>query len=297
MNRGWLPIIFVAVVIFTAPPVAYFVAPINTAAVPQKFTVEKGQGMREIANALDEEGLIKSPSIFILYSIASGSAGKLKAGVYELSQAMNVFKIVDALRAGPKEDLVILVKEGDTLAEIEARLVKAGIIKARALSRYPGKSLEGFLFPDTYRFFPNSPVDSVVKKFFSNFYKQAVPVLTQKYDQQPTTNNLSIYEKLIVASILEKEVPFHDDRKLVAGLLYKRLKIGMALQVDSAPWTYEHSGLPPKPIANPGLDAIRAAANPTASEYFYYLSDPKTHKTIFSETFDEHVANKRVYLR
>lgn len=285
----WLPIILVAIVIFVAPPAAYFMAPVNTSAAPQKFIVEKGQGMRDIAAELDKEGLIKSPAVFVLYSIASGSAGKLKAGTYELSQAMNVFRIVDSLRAGPKEDLAIFVREGETLLDIEAKLVKAGVIKAKELSRYPGKSLEGFLFPDTYRFFPNSPVDSVVKKFSSNFYKQAVPAL------KDSTNDF--YGTLIIASILEKEIPFHDDRRLVAGLLYRRLRIGMALQVDAAPWTYENRGLPPKPIANPGLDAIRAAANPQASEYLYYLSDPATKKTIFSKTFEEHKANKVKYLK
>ncbi|MDO8466952.1 MAG: endolytic transglycosylase MltG [bacterium] len=285
----WLPIILVAIVIFTAPPAAYFVAPVNSAAAPQKFVVEKGDGMREIAAALEKDDLIKSPAAFVVYSVASGSAGKLKAGTYELSKAMNVFRIVDSLHAGPKEDISILVREGETLAEIEAKLVKAGIVKAKTLSRYPGKSLEGFLFPDTYRFFPNSPVDSVVKRFFTNFYNQAVPALKD--------SKRDFYETLIIASILEKEVPFHDDRKLVAGLLYKRLKIGMALQVDAAPETYDHPGLPKKPIANPGLDAIRAAANPQASEYLYYLSDPKTYKTIFSKDFDEHVQNKFKYLR
>ncbi|TSC81893.1 MAG: UPF0755 protein [Parcubacteria group bacterium Gr01-1014_19] len=275
----------------------YFVSPVEKGGAGQMFIVEKGDGVREIAKSLEESGLIKSPAAFLVYSAVSGSADKLKAGAYDLSPAMNVFHIVDTLRRGPKEDLTIRVGEGDTLAEIEAELVKLKIIKPKALSKFPGKSLEGFLFPDTYRFFPSSSIEDVVKKFMTNFYKQAVPALTQTNDSQLTTNDSGIYEKLIIASILEKEVPFHDDRRLVAGVLYKRLKIGMALQVDAYPWTYEHAGLPPKPISNPGLDAIRAAANPSASDYLYYLSDPVTKKTIFSKTFDEHKTNKLKYLK
>ncbi len=267
----------------------YFVSPAEKGGAGQMFIVEKGDGVREIAKSLEESGLIKSPAAFLVYGAVSGSADKLKAGAYDLSPAMNVFHIVDALRRGPKEDLTIRVGEGDTLAEIEAELVKLKIIKPKALSKFPGKSLEGFLFPDTYRFFPNSSIEDVVKKFMTNFYKQAVPALKD--------SPRDFYETLIIASILEKEVPFHDDRRLVAGVLYKRLKIGMALQVDAYPWTYEHAGLPPKPISNPGLDAIRAAANPIASDYLYYLSDPVTKKTIFSKTFDEHVANKFKYLK
>lgn len=278
-----------AAAILIIPPMVYFAAPAEKGGAGRMFIVEKGDGVREIATNLEKTGLIKSPAIFLVYSAVSGSADKLKAGAYDLSPAMNVFHVVDTLRRGPKEDLTIRVGEGDTLAEIEAELVKLKIIKPKALSKFPGKSLEGFLFPDTYRFFPNSPVEEVVKKFMTNFYKQAVPELKDSLRD--------FYETLIIASILEKEVPFHDDRRLVAGILYKRLKIGMALQVDAAPDTYLYAGLPKKPIANPGADAIRAAANPQTSEYLYYLSDPATKKTIFSKTFEEHKENKARYLK
>ena len=102
---------------------------------------------------------------------------------------------------------------------------------------------------------------------------------------------------LILASLIEKEVPFHADRLMVSGILRKRLAIGMALQVDSAPETYQSQGLPREPITNPGLDAIFAAANPRSSPYLYYLSDPKTKKTIFAENFEQHKENKWLYLK
>lgn len=278
-----------AVVILLMPPLAYFVSAPDKSGDVQSFVVQKGDGPRDISANLGRAGLIRSRAAFVVYSLISGSAHQLKAGSYKLSPGLNVFKMVKVLREGPEEDIAVRVRDGEPLSEVEASLVKAGILKPKALSRFPGKSLEGFLFPDTYRFFPNSTANDVVEKFMTNFYKQAVPALKD--------SQRDFYETLIIASILEKEVPFHEDRRLVSGLLYRRLRIGMALQVDAAPETYDHPGLPAKPIGNPGADAIRAAANPLASEYLYYLSDPKTKKTIFSKTFDEHVQNKFKYLR
>lgn len=293
-----LPFIIIgALIVLFAPVMVYYVAPAGKSDTQVKLEIVKGDGVREISSKLERMGLIRSPRAFIIYSFVSGSASRLKAGTYELSPAMSVFSAVRALRSGPDEDVSILVREGETLPEIEAKLVQAKVLKKGELAKFPGKSLEGFLFPDTYRFFFNSSPESVVERFMSNFYRQAIPVLTQGPELRIMNNELSIYEKLIIASILEKEVPFHEDRRLVAGVLYKRLSIGMALQVDAAPVTYERPGLPPKPIANPGLDAIRAAVNPQASEYLYYLSDPKTKRTIFSKTFDEHVQNKFKYLK
>ena len=199
-----------------------------------------------------------------------------------------MLKINSALVDGPKEDAAITVIEGETLAEVEKELVAKGVLKSGALTRRRGKSLEGFFFPDTYRFFINSDPEDVIGRFMKNFYERAMPILKDASDA---------YKALIIASIIEKEIPFSEDRPIVAGILYRRLAIGMALQVDAAPITYEQPGLPKTPIANPGADAMTAAVHPQKSEYLYYLSDPKTRKTIFSKTFDEHVANKFKYLR
>lgn len=273
-----------------APFLAYYLSPVDTSGAVQDFRIERGAGVREISESLRSAGLIKSPKLFLIYAALSGSARQLKAGDYKLSKAMSLSEIVSQLEAGPEEDVEIVVKQGDTLADVEKKLAQAKILPLGKLSKFPGKSLEGFLFPDTYRFFPNSPVAEVVKRFLANFNDKAMPVLAENQE-------LSVYEKLILASIIEKEVPFQEDRYLVAGVLYKRLEIGMALQVDAAPETYDRIGLPKKPIANPGVDAIRAAVYPKTSPYLYYLSDPITKKTIFSKTFEEHIQNKFRYLK
>lgn len=276
-------------ILFSAPFAAYFLSPIGGNAQEIDFRVEKGEGIKDIASRLENARLIKSSGTFVVYSALTGAAHRLKSGDYQLSQSMSLPTIIALLEEGPQEDITIFVREGEALAEIESKLVKANVIKPRALSKFPGKSLEGFLYPDTYRFFPNSPTKDVVKKFLSNFNKKAMPVLSEAKGDY--------YKTLIVASIIEKEVPFQEDRHLVAGILYKRLKIGMPLQVDAYPWTYDHYGLPSKPISNPGVEAIRAAVYPKESEYLYYLSDPATDKTIFSKTFEEHRENRWKYLK
>lgn len=286
------------ILLFALPFVAYYLSPVDASGLTQDFRIEKGLGIREISQSLKSAGLIKSPKLFLIYATLSGSARQLKAGDYKLSKSMSLSKIVSQLEAGPEEDVEIVVKQGDTLADVEKKLVQLKVLPLGKLSKFPGKSLEGFLFPDTYRFFPNSPVSEVVRKFLGNFSDKAMPILSEGCRVRGLgCGERSIYELLIIASIIEKEVPFQEDRYLVAGLLYKRLALGMPLQVDAAPETYDHIGLPKKPIANPGADAIRAAVYPKTSPYLYYLSDPVTKKTIFSKTFEEHKENKRVYLQ
>ena len=116
-----------------------------------------------------------------------------------------------------------------------------------------------------------------------------------------------VYITLIIASMIEKEIPLSSERPLVAGVMYQRLRIDMPLQIDATTLyakevknarydTYQFYGLPPTPISNPGLDAIWAAAHPQESEFLYYLSDPRTKKTIFGKTIDEHNENRAKYL-
>jgi UPF0755 protein len=183
-------------------------------------------------------------------------------------------------------------------------------------------NLEGYLFPDTYNFFIKSSPDEVVKKILDNFNNKAWPLLKGK-NIILGNSILSPQQILIVASLIEKEVYFDSDRPIVAGIIYNRLKIGMPLQIDAAiayakchgfmfycsnpviskteikynsSYNYSSIGLPPGPIGNPGLKSIEAALNPQESDYFYYISDPKTHKIIFSKNFEEQNENIVKYL-
>ncbi|TSD03662.1 MAG: UPF0755 protein [Parcubacteria group bacterium Greene0714_36] len=196
------------------------------------------------------------------------------------------------------------------------------------LARFPsvaglpaGMGLEGYLFPDTYRIFENATFEEVAAKMLENFDRKLTPDLRQEITRQKKT----VHEAVTMASLIEKEVASDDDRAMVSGILWKRLDAGIPLQVDASvvyaktkalnsqlpkngkisitdtkidsPYnTYRYRGLPPGPIANPGLSAIRAAIYPQSSPYLYYLSAPDG-RTIFSKTLEEHNAAKARYLR
>ena len=176
------------------------------------------------------------------------------------------------------------------------------------------RGIEGFLFPDTYEFYLGSTPEVVVRRFLKNFEAKATTLFFKRDE---------VYRKLILASLIEKEVKDDgNDRRLIASLIDKRDKAGMYLGIDAAlcyakdrrgcgregvlsqdkkinsPYnTYRNKGFPPTPIANPGRSAIAAALSPISSPYWYYLSDPNTGRTVFSRTLDEHSDNIVKYLR
>lgn len=291
----------------------YFLSPVSAAEDLISFRVVRGEGLEEVSARLKAENLIRSKTAFKIYAFISSSAHQLKPGDYFLNLSLSAPRIIKNLTEGPVEDITITIIEGQTVKDIDGLLSAVGILKPGELLAYrpkDQKSLEGYLFPDTYRFFPNSPIEDVVKKFLDNFEKKARPLLMEDGGR----------EALIMASLIEKEIPLFDDRVLVSGILWKRLAAGMGLQVDAAICyaklkssigcrlakadfaidssynTYKYAGLPPTPIGNPSLSAINAARNPKNSEYWYYLSDPKTKKTIFSRTLEEHNEKRAKYL-
>ena len=292
----------------------FFLRPVAGGAyATTKFLVVKGDGLRAISEKLKEENLIRSNTAFDLYAVLSGKAGQLRTGLYYPRGDMSAPEILNLLLRGGDEEVEVVITEGTTVSEIERLLAEKGILKSGALAAYEkqaGKKLEGFLFPDTYRFFSNSEAAAVVGRFMDAFNAKALPLLSGKPN---------MYEILTVASILEKEIPHFDDRKVVAGILEKRLTAGWPLQVDAAlcyekpvkcypltsadlrrdsPYnTYLNKGLPPTPISNPGLDAISAALSPQKGPNWFYLSDPKTGNTIFAKTLAEHNKNRARYLK
>jgi UPF0755 protein len=143
------------------------------------------------------------------------------------------------------------------------------------------KDKEGYLFPDTYFFTGRETAEEVVAKMEDNFKKRVGEI-------KP--------EILVMASLLEKESKLPEEKKIISGILWKRLEVGMPLQVDAELDTYHYKELPPSPISNPGLESIEAAKNPVASEYWYYLHDKKGN-IHYAKTFEEHKINKEKYLK
>lgn len=302
----------------------YLLKPVATQADFKDFSIEHNTGFSEIAVLLERAGLIRSIGAFKIYAFLSGVGGKIKAGNHWLSPAQSLPQILETLVDAEKIDQSVAIIEGWTLREIDDRLSKAGIIRGGSLlslqpeelrKEYPfllgSNSLEGFLFPDTYRFFKESSAEAVARKFLDNFRDKTQSLLSGS----------RAYRTLIIASLLEKEVRSFKDRQIVAGIIEKRLKLGMPLQIDAticyaenksfsecyplsrsdfeidSPYnTYKRAGLPPAPIGNPGLEAIKAALTPKLSTYLYYLSDPKTGRTVFASTFEEHNENRARYL-
>lgn len=308
------------------------------------ISIPKGSSLGEISRVLKDQELISSETVFKALAVLSGSASKLQAGDYKFPENLSLTQLLGKLKSGEgaSADAEVKVLEGWTLNDIATTLEARGIkqedffalagkpptttTRTKAApslwsSQFPflddkpsGASLEGYLFPDTYRFHKDATAEDVATKMLGNFDTKAAPLIANAAKE----SGRSAYDILKVASIVEAEVPHKDDRPIIAGIVWKRLSIGMGLQVDSTVNyvtdrghasltaedlkidtlynTYKYRGLPPTPIGNPGLSAIEAAISPKESSYLYWLS-AKDGTTIFSKTLDEHNTAKARYLK
>jgi len=268
----------------------------------EPFFIDRGQSLFQIAEDLEKEGLIKNKFFFDLYIFIKGAQRKLQAGEYFLSPSESIARIAGKIISGDIAKVVVTIPEGFTVKQIEEKLNL----------KLPGENLEGFLFPDTYYLPVDVTPEKVVEIMTTNFDKKMAPFKEEIEGQGKT-----IFEIVIMASLLEKEVKTFEDKELVSGILWKRLKNNIPLQVDAtisyitgkqttrisreetqidSPYnTYKYLGLPIGPICNPGIDSIKAAIYPKNSQYWYYLSTSEG-KTIFSETLEEHNLAKAKYL-
>lgn len=277
------------------------------------ITISPGATLSGTAALLQRENVIRSPFWFSVAVRLLGGEGRVTAGDYFLGGPENVLTIARRVVFGaygfvPER---ITIPEGSTNARI-ASLLSLQLPKFDAEQfKLLSAEKEGYLFPDTYFFLPHTTAADAVAMFESNFRNRIAPV-----QDAIASFGKPLSEVVTMASLIEREAPNTNDRRIIAGILWKRLAIGMPLQVDAAfsyvnggkppaskdfsvdsPYnTYLHRGLPPTPICNPGLDAITAAVTPVATDYFYYLSD-KTGAIHYAVTFDEHKANKKKYLR
>ncbi|MFA5086461.1 MAG: endolytic transglycosylase MltG [Candidatus Paceibacterota bacterium] len=330
----------VALIFFACVSQAFF-SPSKGQIEAKLFTVNKGEAVKEVASNLKKENLIGSPSAFVIYAGLAGKYSKIQAGEYLLSSQMSIARIVSVLSNGETAKENVTIIEGWDLRDINGYLVDKGITKNNdlyLLTGTPAKkeynqnvekliqrfdflgdkpenmSLEGYLFPDTYYIDKGDDAGTIVEKALSNFGNKLTPDLRNEIKKQKKT----IFEIVTMASIIEKEVRTLKDKKIVSGILWKRMVSGMRLQVDAtilyeenkvglkiytkdtqidSPYnTYKVDGLPLGPISNPGMDSIIAAIYPTATPYYYYLSAPGG-ETIFSKTLEEHNYNKAKYLK
>lgn len=275
------------------------------------ITVTKGESITEIANNLESIGAIRSPIVFrVLYSIFGDST--IKSGRYTLPKnKVNTLSLLRSMINQSPEDLFIkiTIPEGMTINEI-GKIIKQAVPNFD-LSQFNKKAAvyEGYLFPDTYFVELDLTPEVVIKVMNDNFYRKTTGLL-QGVDMA------KLADIITMASILEEEGSNYENRQIIAGILYKRLRANIALQVDAtfvyvngkktgitktdleidSPFnTYKNRGLPPHPISNPGLESIKAALNPVESPYLYYLSDSKSN-LYYAKTFEEHKVNREKYL-
>lgn len=284
------------------------ISPANfTSKESQMFVIEKGSGLKEIANKLETAGLIKNRIVFFLYARLGKFEEKIQAGDFRLSPSMNIEEIAQNLTHGTL-DVWITVPEGKRALEIEETLKKE--IPAYNSSWTEILALnEGYLFPDTYLIPKDADIQMIVSQMRDNF--------DRKYSEINASNSkLTKPQIVILASLIEREAITNAEKPIIAGILINRLNAGMALQVDATiqyakgRWepvtleeyksvksdynTYLFTGLPPGPISNPGLEALRGAANPADTNFLYYLHD-KNRQIRYAKTLSEHNANIENY--
>ncbi len=305
--------------------------------VIKEFVIKSGENVKNISGRLERDKIISSSFSFQIYVWMEKAGTKIQAGEYEISLGKNIPYILNLLIEGKVKDnsAQITIPEGFNSWQIAERIenMKLSIKNNNVLNiiNVPSvilrdeywflkkdennnpKNLEGYLFPDTYKFNEDASAEDVVKKMLNNFENKIEPLKSGIL-----VSDMTLHEIITLASIVEKEVASQEDMKIVAGLFLRRLKIGMFLQSDAtinfitqkgspsplykdleveSPYnTYKYGGLPPGPICNPGFNAIEAVLDPTDTDYLYFLT-PEGKPTVFSRTLAEHEANARKWLR
>jgi UPF0755 protein len=292
------------------------------------FKIEKGEGSGIVSENLAGENLISGKWYFYYYMRTYDLFGKILPGDYQLSGNITIPEIAAIITQDQNKFAKITFPEGWDSKKMAERLSSNGFSgdeflkivqnpKTELTSQYSffsllpkESSLEGYLFPDTYFFSQKFNAAQITGKILDNFNDQLTSDLREEIKKQ----GKSLDEIITMASIIEKEVKNDEDRKMVGGIFWNRVKTGQPLQscatisyilgvskeqysfedtrIQSPYNTYLNQGLPPSPISNPGIASIRAAIYPSETNYNYFLSDPQTGETIFSKNIEEHNANK-----
>lgn len=313
----------------------YFLSAIsssNNTTESSYFTISSGESLSSIASQLEEHKLIKSQLVFKLYAKLTKKQSGLLAGKHYIDKGLNIKQILEVLTTGGGVDneIDITIIEGWHMTEIAEYLANRGIVDSRDfidqaslenwqaeygfLSAINAKTIEGFLFPDTYRIFNDATAEDIIRKMLDNFDSK----LSEYARSDIAKQNKTIFEVVTLASIIEREVPNNKDKKIIADIFLKRLRDGIALQsdatvnyvtggdrpqptyndleIDSPYNTYRNRGLTPGPISNPGIDSILAVVYPESNPYYFFLTTLDDGTVIYSRTYQEHLTNKAKYL-
>jgi peptidoglycan lytic transglycosylase G len=314
MRKLGLVLCLLAVVSIAGGAAGYYVLmePTPIFHSPRYVTVRRGETMRAVAARLRSTGVVRSAIATTLYSEAIGTGRRIQPGQYAFKGGENTPQVVRHLVNGDSLVITLVIPEGVTLHQIAERVEQAGLgcdtdferaarhgPIPRALGLGPSGA-EGYLFPATYRFSPEATTQDVLFAMLARFYR----VITPQVEQRGFQTGLSIREVVTLASIVEKEAKVSGERPRIAGVFYNRLRLRMPLQSDPtaqysldgdpvaavvavhspSPFnTYDFVGLPPGPIASPGLASIEAVLYPEHTEYLYFVAR-KDGTHVFSRT-------------
>lgn len=276
------------------------------------FVVNKGDGIREIAKNLKEKDFIKNQVIFFLIVKQLSLDKKIQAGDFRLSPSMTTTEIAENLTHGTL-DIWITIPEGKRAEEV-AEILEKELVTYDPFWQKTLISNEGYLFPDTYLIPKNADINTIISIMKNNFNAKIKSINLSQ-------NDTRLREIIIIASLIEREAITDNEKPIIASVIANRLKVGMSLDIDATlqyikgknitgEWwsiptvedkkidseynTYQSAGLPPFPISNPGLEAIKAALNPQSSDYYYYIHDSEGN-VHFAKTLEEHNFNIKKY--
>ena len=323
MFKKIFPILFIFLLLLAAG-IFYWnenLKPVDSSStITISFDVKKGTSLKEIASNLKNKKLIRNSLVFTLWVKKMGFQNSIQAGHFRLSQSFSTDKIIKELTHGTA-DIWLTIPEGLRKEEIAEKIYAAlGISQNEFLDLVR----EGYIYPDTYLIPKDASAKLVVQMISDNFKKRLKSVDSDIFLQEKKFSNLTLDEMIILASIIEREAKYDDDRYLVSGILHKRLASEWALEVDATlqyalgyqkqekTWwkkeltaddlklnsqfnTRKYKGLPPSPICNFGLSSLKAAMMPKENPYWFYISD-KTGKMHYARTLEEHTDNINKYL-
>ena len=293
-----------------------------------QVTIPKGSSVSEVGDLLGEKGVVDSSTLFQVRVTLAGKRSELYPGHFTLAEGMSYGAAIDALSKPPvKRVTTVTIPEGYSRSQAAQLVEEDGLggdytketVRSKYLNpaHYGGKGardLEGFLFPDTFELKPSAPAADLVQLQLQDF-KRRIKGVDMKYAK---SKNLTVFDVLIIASMIEREAGLPSQRKLVASVVYNRLHEGMPLGIDAtirfatgnysqplteselavdSPYnTRTNAGLPPGPINSPGLSAIEAAAHPAKSDYLFYVNKPNTcNELAFAKTEAEFEADVAAY--
>jgi len=318
MKKGFFLIfIFILIVIISYLYFKEGTLPVNKNDKSTKiFVIQKGESLNNIVKKLSREQLIRNKIVFYLIVKQLGIEKKIQAGDYRLSPSMDAYQIAKTLTHGTL-DIWITIIEGLRKEEVAQIVSKNfGIPEIEFIK----KAKEGFLFPDTYLIPKDATLETILTILENNFQRR----VDDKLKKQMQEKGLNLEEVITIASLIEREAKFEEDRLLVASVILNRLKKKMKLEIDATvqyalgyqtgekTWwkknltrqdlevdslynTYKFEGLPPGPICSPGLSSIKAVINAPNTDYFFYVSD-KNGKLHFAKDFPTHNKNIKKYL-